>query len=58
MLFNIVDMIYYFFLIKDEIKLKDIMNMVIKMNILVYRNVSIFYVLFLFLYFEVYYIIF
>lgn len=42
MLFNIVDMIYYFFLIKDEIKLKDIMNMVIKMNILVYRNVSIF----------------
>lgn len=58
MLFNIVDVIYYFFLIKDEIKLKDIMNMVIKMNILVYRNVSIFYVLFLFLYFEVYYIIF
>lgn len=42
MLFNIVDMIYYFFLIKDEIKFKDIMNMVIKMNILVYRNVSIF----------------
>lgn len=42
MLFNIVDVIYYFFLIKDEIKLKDIMNMVIKMNILVYRNVSIF----------------
>lgn len=42
MLFNIVDVIYYFFLIKDEIKLKDIMNMVFKMNILVYRNVSIF----------------
>lgn len=42
MLFNIVDVIYYFFLIKEEIKLKDIMNMVIKMNILVYRNVSIF----------------
>lgn len=58
MLSNTVDVIYYFSLIKDEIKLKDIMNMVIKMNTLVYRNASILQALFLFSYFEVHYIIF
>lgn len=48
MLSNTVDVIYYFSLIKDEIKLKDIMNMVIKMNTLVYRNASILQALFIF----------